>query len=93
MVYAQTIICPRKWSIKFSANFAIQMDHLIPARRANQFLIKKKKFCHLEDFAVPADLRIKIEVGKKPQIAGPCQRTKKLWTMKVMAKLIVVGSL
>ena len=42
-------------------DFKIQTDHLIPARRPDLELIFKKKICHLIDFAVPADHRVKSE--------------------------------
>ena len=41
-------------------DFEIQTDHLIPARRLDLvFIYKKKITCHLKDFAVPLDLRVK----------------------------------
>ena len=40
--------------------FEMQMDQLISARRSDMVLIKKKKrICYLEDFAIPADHRVK----------------------------------
>ena len=43
----------------------IQMDHSIPARKLDLVLNKKKKRnCHLEDFAIPADHREKIKVKR-----------------------------
>ena len=38
------------------------MDHQISTRRPDQVLInKKKRTCHLVDFAVPGDYRVKIK--------------------------------
>ena len=41
-------------------DFKIQTDHQIQARISNLVLItKKERTCHLEDFAVPADCKVK----------------------------------
>ena len=45
---------------KILSDFDIQMDHYIPTRRPDLVLInKKKRTCHLMDFAVPMDHRVK----------------------------------
>ena len=43
------------------------MDHLIHARKPDQGLInkKKKRICHLLDFAILADHRVKIKESEK----------------------------
>ena len=47
-------------------NFEVQTDHLIPARRPNLVLIdNKKRNCHLVDFAVQADHRVKMKESEK----------------------------
>ena len=48
-------------------DFNIQTDHLIPARRPDSLIIKRKKkrTCKIVDFAVPADHRIKLKKCEK----------------------------
>ena len=47
-------------------DFEIKTDHLIPARRPDLVLInKKERPCHLVDFAVPTDRRVKLKENKK----------------------------
>ena len=42
------------------------MDHLIPVRRPDLEVIKKKNpICHLMDLAVPVDHRVEIKESKK----------------------------
>ena len=54
------------------------MDHQIPTRKSDLMLInKKKKTCHLVDFAVSADHNMKIKKRKDEQILGSCQRAEK----------------
>ena len=44
----------------------MQTDHLIPARRPYLVLInKKKRTCHLVDFAIPADHQVKVKKTKR----------------------------
>ena len=75
-------------------NFEIQMDHLISARRLDLMLINKKKYYHLIDVAVLEDHRMKIKIKQNERkILRPCQRTKKLWNIRVTVILIVVGAL
>ena len=46
-------------------DFEMQMGHLVQARKPNVVLIKKKKrTCHLVDFAVPEDHKLKVKEGK-----------------------------
>ena len=61
-------------------NFNIQTDHLIPARRTDLIIIKKKKkrTCKIVDFAVPADHRIKLkEFEKKDKYLDLARELKK----------------
>ena len=68
-----------------------QTDHLIRARRPDQMITKKKKkkkkkrkICLLIDFTVPARSQNENKRKQKhQQILGPCQKTKKLWNIKV----------
>ena len=47
-------------------DFEIQTDHQIPARRPDLVMInKKERICHLVDFAVPADHRVKLKETEK----------------------------
>ena len=56
---------------KLILDFYIHTDHLIPARRPDLRIIKKKKkkrkkrICKIVDFAVPADHRIKLKECEK----------------------------
>ena len=53
---------PENEMTKILCSFQIQTDHLILARRTDQVLINKKnRICHLVDFDVPADHRVKIK--------------------------------
>ena len=53
---------------KILKNFEIQTDHLIPARRPDLLSINKiKRTCHLVDFAVLANHRVKMKKKKKSE--------------------------
>ena len=74
----------------------IQTDYLIPTRRPDLIIIKKKKkrICKIVDFAVPADHRINLkEVEKKDKYLDLARKLKKLWNMKVTIVPIVIGAL
>ena len=64
---------------KLQWDFNIQTDHLIPARRPDLIIInKKKRNCKIVDFAVPADLRIKLkEYEKKDKYLDLARELKK----------------
>ena len=76
-------------------DFNIQTDHLIPARRPDLIIIKKKKrggTYKIIDFAVPADHRIKLkECEKKDKYLDLARKLKKLWNMQVTIIPIVIG--
>ena len=76
-------------------DFEIQTDHLITARRPDLVLInKKKRTCHIVDFAVPADHRVKLkEIEKKDKYLDLTRELKKLWNMRVKVVPIVIGAL
>ena len=77
-------------------DFNIQMDHLIPARRPDLMIIKKKKKKNLQnvDFAVPADHKISLkESEKKDKYLDLARELKKLWNMRVTIAPIVIGAL
>ena len=76
-------------------DFKIQTDHLITARRPDLVLInKKKRTCHIVDFAVPADHRVKLkEIEKKAKYLDLARELKKLWNMRVKVVPIVIGAL
>ena len=83
-------------SIKLQSktDFNIQTDHLIPARRPDLVIIKKKRICKIVDFAVPADHRINLkESKKKDKYLYLARELKKLWNMKVTIVPIVIGVL
>ena len=60
MVYAQPSTCPRKGHTLLW-DFNIQTDHLIPARRLDLIIIKKREFCKIIDVAVPVNYRINLK--------------------------------
>ena len=78
---AQTNLCVlENETHKFSWNFEIQTDHLIPAWISDQVFIKKEgKKCYRVDFTVPTNNSVKIkQKRKKWQIRfGSCQRAEK----------------
>ena len=62
----------------------IQTNHPIWSRQSDFVLINKKKSaCHLVDFAVPADHRVKIK-EKSRQILGSFLRAENLWNIMVI---------
>ena len=82
-------------SHKLIWDFNIQKDHLILARRTDLIIIKKKKrFCKIVDFAVPADHRIILkENEKKDNYLDLGRELKKPSNMKVTIMPIVIGAL
>ena len=83
-------------SHKLLWDFNIQTDRLIPARRPDLIIIKKRKkrICKIVDFAVPADHRINLkESEKKDKYLDLARELKKLWNMKVTIVPIVIGAL
>ena len=55
---------------------------------------KKERTCHLVDFAVPADHRVKLnEIEKKDKYLDLARELKKLWNMRVKVLPIVIGAL
>ena len=76
-------------------DFEVQTDHLIPARRPDLVLIdKKRKTCHLVDFAVPADHRVKMKEREKiDKYLDLARELRKLWNMRVKVIPIVIGAL
>ena len=65
-------------------DFEIQTDHLIPARRADLVIINKKK--KKDDFAVPADHRVKIKKKIKIKIKKKEKREKYLHLARELKK-------
>ena len=55
---------------------------------------KWRKTCRIIDFAVPADLRVKLkESEKRDKYLDLARELEKLWNMKVMVIEIVIGAL
>ena len=78
-------------------DFDVQTVHLIPARRPDLIIIKKKKKmkrnCKTVDFTVPADHRINLkECEKKDRYLDLARELKKFWNMKVTIVPIVTGA-
>ena len=71
-------------SHKLLWDFNMQMDQLIPTRRADLIIInKRKRICKIVDFAVPADHRINLkESEKKDKYLDLARELKKLGNMK-----------
>ena len=82
-------------SHKLFWDITIQTDHLIPTRRPDLIIIKKRKrICKIVDFAFPADHRINLkESEKKDKYLDLARELKKLWNMKVTIVPIVTGAL
>ena len=78
-----------------SLDFEIQKDHPIPTRRPDLILINKKKMiCHLVDFVVPTDHRMKIKDRKRRDKYLDFVRViKKLWNMKLKVIVFILGAL
>ena len=52
-------------------DFEIQTNHVIPARRPHDVIIKKKTTNgHLAGFAIPVDIRVKIKKSEKKTKKG-----------------------
>ena len=80
----------------FDINMDPLMDPLIQPRKLHQVVLNKKiQMCHLVDFTIPADHRLKIKESKNlERIPESCQGVKKiLWIMKVTVIPIKVGAL
>ena len=90
MVYAPVL---ENDTHKILWDFDIHKDHLNSARRPDLIIInKKKRFCKIADFAVPADHRIKLkECKKKDKYLDITRELKKLWNIKVTIVPIVIG--
>ena len=77
-------------------DFDIHTDHRISTKSPDLLIFnKKKRTCKIVDFAVPADLRIKLkEYEKKDKYRNlPRKLKKKMWNMLVTIILIVIGAL
>ncbi len=75
-------------------DFDIHTNHLISARRPDILIInKKKRICKIDDFAVPADHRIKLrECEKKDKCLDLARELKTPWSTKVTIVPIVIGA-
>ena len=76
-------------------DFEIQTDHLISARQPDLVIInRKKRTCHIVDFAVLADHIVKLKENEKKYIYLELARElKKLWNIKEMVIPVVIGAL
>ena len=95
MVYAQPRISPREWDAQTPLGFwdINGSPNLGQTTRPynNQ---QKKRSCRIVDFAVQADYRMKLKERKKSdEYIDLVRELKKLWNMKVMIILIVIGGL
>ena len=73
-------------------DFDIQMDHLILDRWPDQVIVNKnRELAELVDFAIPADLRLKLmKDKKKDKFLDLARELKKQWNMIVTVILIVI---
>ena len=63
---AQPRICPENETNKLLWDFEIQTDYQIPASRpVLEIVDKKKRTCCIVDFAIPADLSMKLKESEK----------------------------
>ena len=97
MVYTQPSTCPRKWHAQTPMGlwYTNGSSNLGQKTRPynNQQKKKKKEICKIVDFAVPADLRIKLkECEKRDKYLDLARELKKLWNMKVTIIPIVIGA-
>ena len=76
-------------------DFEIQMDHLTLVRWLDLVIVNKKKIADwIVDFAFLADHRVKLkESEKRDKYPDLVRGLKKLWNLKVMVILIVIGVL
>ena len=75
-------------------DFNILTDQLIPARRPDLIIIKKKKICKIVDFAVLVNHRIILKDSeKKDKYLDLARELKMQWNMKVTIVPIVIGAL
>ena len=66
-------------------NFERQMDHYILARKLDLVLTKQKRTCHLVNFAVEVDHKVKIKENEKiDKYLDLARELKKLWNRKVV---------
>ena len=80
------IRCTGFWDTNVSSNLG-------QTNRASDCL-QKKRTCKIVDFAVLADHRVKLkESKKKDKYRDLAREWKKLWNMKVMVILLVIGGL
>ena len=78
---------------KSLGDFEIPTDHQISPRRPDLVLISNKyRTCCRVNFAVTVDHRVKRKRNDR-QILGPCNKTKKLWNMRVTVIPIVTDAL
>ena len=72
------------------------MNHRVKIKGIRDLLLinkKRKRSCHLIDFAVPADHKGKIkESEKRDKYLDLARELKKLWNMKVTVMLVVSGT-
>ena len=77
-------------------NFEIQTDHLILDRRKDLVIInnnKKRTFC-IVDFAILADVRVKIKEGeKRGKLLDLSREPRNQWNRKIMLKPFIIGML
>ena len=75
-------------------DFYIHTDHLISTRRPDRIIInKKKRTCKIDDFAVPANHRVKLkECEKKDKYRDLAWELKTLWNMQMTFIPIVIGA-
>ena len=88
---------PGEWDAQPpTRDFELQTDHLFSAWRPNIIIINnnKNRSCKIVDFALSADLRVKLkEREQRDKYLDLARELKKLWNMKVMIISIVVGIL
>ena len=95
MVYAQPSIYPRKWHINsygvWHTNRSSNLGQKTKPYYNQRKKTKKNRTYKIEEFAIPADHRMKLkECENKDKYLDLARELKKLWTMKVTIIPIVI---
>ena len=92
MVYAQHSCCPREWNAKTPMGCWLTNGSSNLGKKTRPYdNQQKKRTCKIVDFAVLADLRIKLKKCEKKD-KYLAWGLKKLWNMKVTIVPIVIGA-
>ena len=93
MVHTQKSIRPGKWDTEFSGILRYKINHLMVARRPDIVIIKKGKenLSNSRLWHTGGPQSENQRKRKQRQVLRACQRTKKLWNMKMTVTPIIIG--